>query len=203
MAPFSRHEVLVFRHGETDWNHEGRFQGHLDIPINPRGRSQAQGLVARINGHGVQAILSSDLMRAYETGRIVANALGLPVFMDPGLREAHLGQAQGLLREEIEARFGCRLERWKSNLETDADVSYPGGETGLSVMSRVFAAMEKFLVEYPDFERIAVSTHGGVIRRMMQRILPPGQSHVPIPNAVVYRLIYEPSARAWSTAPLD
>jgi broad specificity phosphatase PhoE len=189
--------IYIFRHGETDWNKEGRFQGHLDVPINETGRAQAIELISRFEGSQLEAILSSDLSRAYETARIVANRLGVPVFAHEGLREAHLGEAQGLLREEIERRFGTEIAaRWRSNQISDADISYPGGESGAAIMKRVFEAMETFLHHRP-YQTIAISTHGGVIRRVMQKLLPPGSEMVPIPNTVLYLLTYDLNERRW------
>ena len=183
--------LFVFRHGETDWNAEERFQGHIDIPLNDRGREQARGLIPRLRPHDVQAILSSDLSRALETGRIVAEACGIPLHVHAGLREAHLGEAQGLTRAEIEAKFGEELaRRWRSWHVSDADVQYPGGETGVAIMARVMGALEEFLRAHP-FERMGVACHGGVIRRLMQKILPPGSEPVPIPNGVVYHLTWD------------
>jgi probable phosphoglycerate mutase len=189
----------VFRHGETDWNAEGRFQGHIDIPLNDRGREQARGLIPRLEPYGLQAILSSDLSRAHETARIVAAGLDIPVFMDEGLREAFLGQAQGMTYEEILRQFGDDVAgRWRSDHPTDADVSYPGGESANQVMVRVFEAITRFASRETSFTHIGVSCHGGVIRRIMQRIRPPGSEPVRIPNAVLYRISYESKTDAWS-----
>lgn len=189
----------VFRHGETDWNAEGRFQGHIDIPLNDRGREQARGLIPKLAPFGVQVILSSDLSRAHETARIVAEGLGISVFTDEGLREAYLGQAQGMTYEEILTQFGEDVTgQWRSDHPTDADVSYPGGETGNEVMNRVFAAIESFAQREPAFDHIGISCHGGVIRRIMQRIRPPGGEPIKIPNAVLYRIGFDPQVRAWS-----
>ena len=206
----SSRQIFIFRHGETNWNAEGRFQGHLDVPLNDHGRAQAKGLAETLKDMNLDAILSSDLSRAYESARLVARPLGIPVFVDAGLREAHLGGAQGLTRVEIEKKFGHEtLDRWKSVSWSDADVSYPGGESGVAVMERVFNALERFIAEKP-FARFGVACHGGVIRRVMQKILitprgPGGvgesetqrEKGVPIPNGVVYELAWD-SARGWS-----
>jgi len=190
-------QLYVFRHGETDWNAEGRFQGHMDIPLNDRGREQAQGLVSQLAPFGLQAILSSDLSRAHETARIVGQGLNVPVLIDPGLREAYLGKAQGMTYREILAQFGEDvMGQWRSDLPSDADISYPGGETGNQVMIRVFSALENFIAREPAYDHIGVSCHGGVIRRIMQRIRPPGSGAVLIPNAVLYRISY--TQGAWS-----
>ncbi len=183
--------LLIFRHGETDWNVAERFQGHLDIPLNSKGKEQARALVPLLSTFPLEAILSSDLSRALETAAIVARELNLQVFQDKRLREAHLGDAQGLTRKEIEERFGSHaVERWKSPSVTDADVSYPGGETGNQIFGRTLESISDFL-QANDYLCIGVASHGGVIRRMMQRVLPPDSPPVPIPNGVVYRILYD------------
>ena len=192
-------ELFIFRHGQTDWNAAGRFQGHIDVPMNDTGREQARALIEPLSGADLQAILSSDLQRAAETARIVAEGLGgVPVFKTPGLREANLGSAQGLTRDEIVARFGEeRISRWASSLPTDADVAYDGGESGGEVMRRVFESIEHFIFGNPRFRRIGISTHGGVVRRMMQRMLPPGSPPVRIPNCVLYTASFDTRERVW------
>lgn len=190
-------KFYLFRHGETDWNAQGRFQGHLDVELNERGRSQARGLIPKLRNAGVETIVSSDLWRARETAEIVAKALDIQVHLDPDLREAHLGDAQGLTVPEIEGRFGAVLGRWKSNLPTDADIGYPGGETGAIVIARAMGALRRIAKAYP-LEKVGISTHGGIIRRVMHAILPPESERVPIPNAVLYVVQYEESAGRWS-----
>lgn len=191
-------KIFIFRHGETDWNKEFRFQGHLDVPLNEHGRKQAESLVAQLQDKGLQAILSSDLSRAKDTGEILARGLGgIPVHIDERLREAHLGEAQGKTAKEIEAHYGEDLaRRWKSSHPTDADVSYPGGETGAQIMNRSLLAIQEFLVR-EQLSVIGVATHGGVIRRVMQAILPPGSPSVAIPNCVLYHLQFESLTGTW------
>lgn len=181
-------QIYLFRHGQTDWNAQGRFQGHTDVPLNDTGRAQARELAEKLHKAALEAILSSDLSRARETADIVAARLAVPVRSDPGLREAFLGEAQGMTYDEIRVRFGEDLtSRWRSDHPTDADVSYPGGEKASEVVRRSFDAIQRFL-EPGDYSRVGVSTHGGVIRRVMQSLRPPGSPPVLIPNAVVYRL---------------
>lgn len=189
--------LFIFRHGETDWNAEQRFQGHLDIPLNDRGRAQARRLVPQLRRQGIEAILSSDLSRALETASIVASELGIGIHQDPDIREAHLGEAQGHTREEIVAKFGEEIaRRWGSSHLSDADVAYPGGESGSTVLERCFGAMERFMRAH-SYRNVGVATHGGVIRRIMHHLLPPGSPYVPIPNGVLYLIRYEPARRAW------
>ena len=101
--------ILLVRHGETDWNLERRWQGHIDRPLNDVGRAQARALADRLDSEPFAAVYSSDLARARETAEIVAAAHGLPVHLDPRLREADVGEWSGLTADEIERRYpeGC------------------------------------------------------------------------------------------------
>ena len=106
------------------------------------------------------------------------------------MREAYLGEAQGFTRLEIEEKFGVHLsQRWHSPHLTDADVSYPGGETGSQIGHRAFEALKKFSESHP-FQILGVATHGGVIRRIMQKLRPAGAPPVAIPNGVIYKIHY-------------
>src|SRR5215467_4422014 len=111
-APSDERILFLFRHGETDWNRAGRLQGHTDTPLNATGLAQAQALSERLRRHRLDAVMSSDLARAWTTGRVVADALGVPLIGEPGLREANIGAAEGLLWPDIKSRFGQLTERW-------------------------------------------------------------------------------------------
>jgi 2,3-bisphosphoglycerate-dependent phosphoglycerate mutase len=179
--------VFLFRHGETDWNRDGRLQGHTDTPLNETGLAQAQALVERLRPHRLDAVISSDLARAWTTGQIVAEGLGIPLICDPGLREAQIGEAEGLFWPEVKSRFGEALtERWF----TDDDAAFPGGETGLETRSRGLAALRRFVAEQP-YRRIGVSTHGAMVRQLMKHALPPGSPPAKTRNTVLYMLRYE------------
>ena len=104
--------ILLARHGETEWNREGRFQGHADPPLNATGRAQAAELAAGLKGVELAAVYSSPLRRALETAELVAAEHGLePVAVD-ALREVDVGFWEGLTRPEVEARFPEQLARW-------------------------------------------------------------------------------------------
>lgn len=186
--------IFLFRHGETDFNREHRFQGHLDIPLNDEGRAQAARLQPTIRRLGLEEILSSDLCRAHETARIASADLKLPIISTPGLREAYLGDAQGLTAEELELKFGEALvSRWKSPYRSDADVSYPGGETGREVLERVTKTLRAHL-ETTRASRIGIATHGGVIRRVVRSLIREHEAPIPIPNGIVYSLQWDSTA---------
>jgi probable phosphoglycerate mutase len=99
--------LLLIRHGETDWNAEHRWQGHADVPLNARGRDQAKALAEELAPEGVDAIYASDLSRARDTAEIVGERLGVPVVLDPDLREIDVGSWDG----EPHERHGERILR--------------------------------------------------------------------------------------------
>ncbi|HEX9371110.1 MAG TPA: histidine phosphatase family protein, partial [Roseiflexaceae bacterium] len=126
---------FVIRHGETDWNLNGRWQGHADVPLNQVGRVQARRLADRLlrDGARIDAIYSSDLKRAWETARAVAAALDLAPRLDPSLREIDVGSWSGLTSTEVLARDTDTYERIKSG----EDVARGGGERFLDLYTRV------------------------------------------------------------------
>jgi len=191
-----RRLLFLFRHGETDWNREGRLQGHTDTPLNASGLAQAEALSEKLRPHRLDAVVSSDLSRALTTARIVADALGVPLLADPGLRETDVGAAEGLLWADAKIRFGEGLtERWF----TDGDVAFPGGETGIATRTRGLAALRRLAAAQP-YRRIGVSTHGAMLRQLMKHALPPGSPPAPTRNTALYILRYEPAANRLSLA---
>jgi broad specificity phosphatase PhoE len=182
--------LFLFRHGETEWNREGRLQGHTDTRLNATGLAQARALAEILLLHRLDAIVSSDLLRARTTAQIVADALAVPLFIEAGLRETDVGAAEGLLWAEAKARFGEDLtQRWY----IDGDVAFPGGETGTATRNRGLAALRRFTAAHA-YRRIGVSTHGAMVRQLMKHALPPGSPPAPTRNTVLYVLRYEPTA---------
>jgi 2,3-bisphosphoglycerate-dependent phosphoglycerate mutase len=180
--------LFLFRHGETDWNREGRLQGQNDTPLNATGLAQARVLAERLRAYRPEAVVSSDLSRALTTAQVIAETLRLPLITERGLREVSVGLAEGMLWEEAKARFGVELtERWYS----DDNVAFPGGETGFETLTRGLAALRRFAERHP-YRRIAVSTHGAMVRRLVKHALPPDAPPVRAHNAGVFILDYEP-----------
>lgn len=142
--------LLLVRHGETDWNVQGRWQGWADPPLNETGRAQARALAVQLRETAFDAAYSSDLRRAHETARIVAAPHRVPVVADRQLREIDVGSWSGLTRPEIEERFGGeRVD----------------GETREQHAARVLAAVERIARSHQD-ERILIVTHGGTMRAL-------------------------------------
>ena len=150
--------ILLARHGETDWNREGRFQGWADPPLNATGRAQAVDLSVQLMAEELAAVYSSPLRRAYETAEVVAASRGLePVTVD-ALREVDVGSWSGLSRAEIEQRFPEQYARW-----LDYGQGWEDGETCEQMVDRVVGALQE-LAEGRDGERILAVTHGGPMR---------------------------------------
>jgi probable phosphoglycerate mutase len=153
--------VLLIRHGETDWNRAGRWQGHADVPLSELGRTQAAALGERLRslGEAVTAIYTSDLARARDTARAVAAALGLASIEDRAWREMDVGRWSGSSRDEIRARYA---EEW-DRITAGEDLPRGGGETLAAFSARVAGALERVAAEHSG-RRVAVVTHGGTIR---------------------------------------
>ena len=105
--------VFLLRHGQTAWNAEMRIQGQLDIPLDDTGLWQAQRLALALSGEHLDAVYSSDLQRARQTAAPLAAAAGLPVQLDPGLRERGFGSWEGHTYAEMEQRYPLETRRWR------------------------------------------------------------------------------------------
>ena len=117
--------VLLLRHGRTEWNASGRFQGQLDSPLDVIGRAQAEAAAVAVASMEPDAIVTSDLSRAADTAAAVGAELGMSTTMDKRLREIYLGEWQGLTRAEARERFPEEYARW----QTGEDARRGEGET--------------------------------------------------------------------------
>jgi probable phosphoglycerate mutase len=150
--------ILLARHGETDWNSEHRWQGHADQPLNEAGRAQAHALGESLAGRGISAVYASDLVRAHETALIVAERIGLPVEVDPGLREVDVGDWAGRLHSELEVNDPEGFRRWRTGGK-----GWCGGESYEQMGERVVASVVRIAERHPG-ETLLIVTHGGSIR---------------------------------------
>jgi uncharacterized phosphatase len=149
--------ILLARHGETDWNLGRRVQGQSDTPLNETGRAQARTLAEELAGERIDAVYSSDLVRAHETARIVAEPRGLGVTALPDLREKNFGTWEGLTDDEILVRFpDARTGPWGD------------GEATEDVARRVVAALLRIAESHPGGQVLVVS-HGGPLRAALTR----------------------------------
>jgi broad specificity phosphatase PhoE len=143
--------LLLVRHGETDWNAEGRLQGHTDTPLNDYGRRQAGALAEELDGERFDAVYSSDLARARETAEIRGARLGLGVVLEPGLREKNWGTWEGLTPAE-------------------RDVVEYAGETTEAHRERTLRTLLAIAERHLE-GRVLVVTHGGSMRRVQAAVL--------------------------------
>jgi glucosyl-3-phosphoglycerate phosphatase len=158
--------ILLWRHGRTEWNVSGRFQGQLDPPLDEEGRAQAARsapLLAAGLPPGRTVVVSSDLQRATETATALTGILGVPLLSEPRLREHGMGSWEGLTRDEVAARFPDQYAAWL----TGQPVVDRGGEDPAAVGERALAA----LADLPAAEVAVVITHGGTAGRLMERLL--------------------------------
>jgi probable phosphoglycerate mutase len=152
--------ILLIRHGETEWNRNGRWQGHADIPLSAAGRAQAQALAQRLRQEGARFdhLYASDLSRALETAQIIGQELGQPVHPFRALREVDVGSWSGLTRDEI-------VDRVPGAFTTVFHSS--DGESQEIFTRRVGEGLLNLVQRHPG-ERLAIVTHGGTIRAMLR-----------------------------------
>jgi broad specificity phosphatase PhoE len=168
MEKFSSSILYLIRHGETDWNRDGRWQGHRDVPLSAAGRAQAKRLAHRLSKSEPRfdSIFTSDLSRALETARIIGGALGLRPIATPELREINLGAWAGKTREEIARAFPGEWLRMQRN----EDIPRGGGETFSSFQQRILGWLDR-ATEDQERRTICAVTHGGCIRAVLLHTL--------------------------------
>ncbi|MGH2819493.1 MAG: histidine phosphatase family protein [Actinomycetota bacterium] len=157
---------MFVRHGATEWNLSRRAQGQADVTLTDEGRAQAERTAGLLASETVDAIYSSDLSRALETARPIAEVHGLEVTQDPAFREIDQGEWTGLPLDEIEARWP---ELWQGGLGKDL-ARRPHGESPAQVRERALAALRPIVEAHPHGTVVVVS-HGGAIRWVVAEAL--------------------------------
>jgi phosphoserine phosphatase len=150
--------AYVARHGETDWNREGRYQGQLESTLTQLGRSQAAALAAALAGSGARRVISSPLGRCVETASPLAAALGIELETDARLLEIAHGTWEGRLRAEIEREDSSRMRAW---MQDPASVRFEGGESLADVAARWRAFTESLRGKNED---VVIVTHDVLVR---------------------------------------
>jgi broad specificity phosphatase PhoE len=168
--------LILARHGETDWNRGGIWQGHGDPPLNELGRRQAAELAVRLADVHVDTLYSSDLRRAYETATIVGRAKGLEITADPDLREMDVGSWSGLTSEEIATRFPGMTSH-------DGEAREAFDERAIGALTRIAGAHKG--------RHVLVVTHGGVVRALQRHVF--GEPRDVLANCETYAILYEGS----------
>lgn len=153
-----RLNILLLRHGQTDQNARGVLQGHQDTPLNAVGRRQAAALAARLAAFDprIEAIVTSDLVRAADTARPIAEALGLPVVVDGDWRERAFGQFEGRTLDEAVV--------WRA---AAGSAELPGAEAATAFRTRIKTVLLSTLERFSGSRTVAIATHGGPIRAVL------------------------------------
>ncbi|MFD4613749.1 MULTISPECIES: histidine phosphatase family protein [unclassified Streptomyces] len=159
--------IILWRHGQTSWNVERRFQGSTDVELTGTGVGQARRAARLLASLRPDAIVSSDLVRATRTAAELAELTGLEVARDEGLRETYAGVWQGLTHEEIIDRHSEEYTAWKRG----EPVRRGGGELETEVADRAAPVVLRYLEKVPEDGTLVVVSHGGTIRTTLGRLL--------------------------------
>jgi broad specificity phosphatase PhoE len=160
--------LVLWRHGETDYNAVGRMQGHLDSGLTQTGWNQARFAVPALTRFDPELVIASDLHRATDTATVFTEAMGVPLRIDKRLRETHLGEWQGLTGPEVDERWPGERDRWRG----DATWAPPGGESRLDVAGRAYEVVEDLIQAGDEIgETVLLAAHGGLIVALTARLL--------------------------------
>lgn len=164
-------KVIFIRHGQTEWNVTGRYQGQSDVKLTEEGKKQAEKLADNFPVAKVDAIYASDLCRAMVTAETIAKKFGLKVQAEPAFRELSFGDWEGLTYQQI-------VDKWEeamANFLQHPDIlEIPGGESFPAVQQRAMKRLNE-LIEKHDGQTIVVVAHGAVLRTMLTAAL-----HMPL-----------------------
>lgn len=156
--------IILIRHGITDYNRTGRLQGQIDIPLSDQGRQQAEKLAQKLKNKRIKALYSSDLSRARETAAIISRGIGLEIKdYRSDLREINFGTWERLTISELEETYPQQLAQWRA----DRSYSAPhGGETFAQLAARGWQAIREIAAQHPG-QTVAVVAHGALIKGIL------------------------------------
>jgi len=149
-------KMVFVRHGQTDWNIQGRWQGHSDIPLNGEGINQTETVAEMLRNENIDYIYSSDLTRALQTARNINQYHQKEIIEDPRLREQNLGRWEGIFHREISSIYP---EEWERFLADPENTEISGGESTGQLSSRIVTALSEIAKRHPN-ESVIVVAHG-------------------------------------------
>ncbi len=159
-------QFYIIRHGETDWNLEGKSQGWIDVPLNSTGREQAYKSINKLKHYTVDRIISSTLSRAAETADIINSHFQVPITRHTGLKEFYLGDCEGKNIKFNNMRYARLFEQMHDINNPERDfVAYPNGECWNDVKRRLFSVFKETCNTYKE-NNILFITHGHIIRNL-------------------------------------
>mmetsp|Transcript_3939 Transcript_3939/g.10091 ORF Transcript_3939/g.10091 Transcript_3939/m.10091 type:complete len:209 (+) Transcript_3939:107-733(+) len=156
-------EILLCRHGETDWNLEGKFQGWHDVPLNDMGRAQAEH-ISKAVAKRVDAVWTSPLVRARDTGAVVAADAGVELRTDERLKERNLGVLEGRTADEVQNTHPAVWAAWTAAEPLPSEAN---AEADAAVIARFEAVFQEIAMLHPS-QRVVVVAHGGAFRCLLK-----------------------------------
>lgn len=166
--------LYIVRHGETDWNKMGKYQGITDVPLNENGLNQAKACGEALKDITFDRILSSDLSRALVTAETIRGDRTTPITIDKRLRELNFGDWEAMLFSDIEARWPGLIDEMYLRPHL---VKVPNGESFKDLQDRAWAGLEEFLNKNDEEETLLIACHGGTIRTLLCKLLDISISH--------------------------
>ncbi len=160
-------QVVLVRHGATDWNLQGRCQGSTDRDLSDVGVRQAKQIAELLSEEEIHAVYSSHLRRARQTAERISQPHNLPVLIEQEVRELDHGELEGLTFNEIKANYADFLVRWRSE---PAEICVPGGERLADVAERAWNGLNQIVQRHADAERILVVSHNFPILGIVCRV---------------------------------
>ncbi len=196
-------DILLIRHGETAWNRERRMQGHIDIPLNEAGLRQARALGVALAAERPDAIWSSDLQRARDTAKAIANVHQMPVQYSEALRERCYGAFEGMTYQDIGKRYPIEMKQWQAR---DEHARFPAGDREAETLhefhQRCMTAVTSIASTHHG-QKLVIVAHGGVLDCLYRAAtgMPLNvERHFSIVNAAINRLHWngeQLSLRQW------
>lgn len=160
-------QIVLVRHGATDWNLQNRCQGSSDRLLSEVGIRQAEQIAALLGNEEIHVIYSSHLRRARQTAELISQRHALPVLIEEELRELDHGELEGLTFNEIKTKYENFLTRWRTE---PADIPVPGGERLADVAARAWNGLNEIVRRHSDAPRILVVSHNFPILGIVCRI---------------------------------
>jgi 2,3-bisphosphoglycerate-dependent phosphoglycerate mutase len=164
-------ELILLRHGQSQWNLENRFTGWIDVPLSPQGEAEARAAGEKLRGRRIDIVFTSVLARAIETARIVLETAGIgpvPIVRDPALNERMYGDLQGKNKAEAVQQFGeAQVKLWRRSY----DVRPPGGESLADTAARVLPFWERVILpEVRAGKNVLIVAHGNSLRALVMHL---------------------------------
>lgn len=162
-------KIYLFRHGETDWNVLHKMQGSKDIELNENGIQQAKQNAEFLKDFGIEYIYSSPLKRAYVTGEILAEKIGIGIEIVDDLIEANFGKYEGMEKSKIKEEFGEENYEKFFHSRGNLELSFPDGETKGEIRNRIFNAVNS-ICKTTKYNTIAIASHGFILREFLRAL---------------------------------